>query len=371
MKKTLIALTLAALPVAAMADVTIYGNIRAGFYNHSTKQGDAGRKSINTVDDFGSYVGFKGSEDVAGGLKAIWQVETGIFADQADPKGSAWASRDTFIGLEGGFGKVRAGYVRSQFGENMGDVDAWEYTNNTADGYTTANGLGIFTRTDVRMANAVRYDSPTWAGFDFNVTHGLDEMRRDAKREGNAYVTVLGLNYQNSGYFAKYGFGYYNDSYRNDSGDLKAGQAHRLELGYNANNLLAVLAYQYTKGFADRNQVATGIKVDDSDNLKASELGFTVGYTFGAITPKVTYMHGFKAKNVNGGDKLDNSKYDQVILGADYALSKRTTAMFNVGYLNQGTGALGAVTDPNAGVSTSDKPKIKTYSIGVGMRHLF
>ena len=37
MKKTLIALTLASLSAAAVADVTIYGNIRAGFYNHSNK----------------------------------------------------------------------------------------------------------------------------------------------------------------------------------------------------------------------------------------------------------------------------------------------------------------------------------------------
>ncbi len=374
MKKTLIALTLASLSAAAVADVTIYGNIRAGFYNHSNKAAGDGnsRHSINTIDDFGSYIGFKGSEDVAGGMKAIWQVETGLFGDKADFSGSGWASRETFIGLEGGFGKIRAGYLKSQFG-TMGAIDQWEYNGTSADGEAQANGLSIFTRNDVRLANAARYDSPNWGGFSFNLTHGLDEYKRlnhSGAREGNLSTTVLGLNYENAGWFAQYGFGYYNDAYKKASDNkLKAGQAHRLELGYNANNLFVDLGYQYTKGFpSDRNNTGMAAGATDGDGVKSHELALSAAYTFGALTPKITYAHGFKQKGIDGGDKIDNSKYDQVILGLDYAMSKRTTALFSVGYLNSGTNRDNANPAPVANNSNS---KDKAYSVGVGLRHLF
>lgn len=389
MKKTLIALTLASLSAAAFADVTIYGNIRAGLYGHSTKINDgAGRQSVNTIDDFGSYVGFKGNEEVAGGLKAIWQVETALFSDKAAPEQGAWATRDTFIGLEGGFGKVRAGYVSSQFGD-MGTVDAWEYTGKTADGERTANGLDIFTRTDVRLANAVRYDSPTWGGFNFNVTHGLDESRRNRNNNatkfltvngttysyqngGNASQTVLGLNYENAGWFAQYGFGFYKDAYIGKNAKMKDGQAHRIEVGYNANNLLVDLGWQYTKGFTSRNQVAEKnlyMGGTDVEFFKGHELALTAAYTFGALTPKVTYAHGFKVKDVWEGNKIDNSAYDQVIVGLDYAMSKRTTAMFSVGYLSEGEGRKAFSTGSTAKDVRNDKTK--TMSYGVGLRHLF
>ena len=59
MKKTLIALTLATLPVAAMAEVVLYGQIKAGYEVNSTKAGDSDRSPYqNGIVDFGSRLGF-------------------------------------------------------------------------------------------------------------------------------------------------------------------------------------------------------------------------------------------------------------------------------------------------------------------------
>ena len=69
MKKSLIALTLAALPVAAMADVTLYGQIKAGVEVSKVKLGEQTAKGLKAtrssktateIADFGSRIGFKG-----------------------------------------------------------------------------------------------------------------------------------------------------------------------------------------------------------------------------------------------------------------------------------------------------------------------
>ena len=80
MKKSLIALSLAALPVAAMADVTLYGQIKAGVEVGQTKvkvNGVEAKSATTTkIADFGSRIGFKGHEHVGSDLNAIWQVES-------------------------------------------------------------------------------------------------------------------------------------------------------------------------------------------------------------------------------------------------------------------------------------------------------
>jgi len=114
MKKSLIALTLAALPVAAMADVTLYGQIKAGVEVSKVKLGEQtaaklghekSSKTATEIADFGSRIGFKGHEHLGNNLNAIWQVEQNTSIAGGDKE---WASRESFIGLEGGFGKVRA-----------------------------------------------------------------------------------------------------------------------------------------------------------------------------------------------------------------------------------------------------------------------
>ena len=73
MKKTLIALTLAALPVASMAEVTLFGTIKGGAEFTKVK---GVKNTITNVNDWDSSIGFKGEEDLGNGLKAIWQLQS-------------------------------------------------------------------------------------------------------------------------------------------------------------------------------------------------------------------------------------------------------------------------------------------------------
>ena len=379
MKKTLIALALTALPVAAMADVVLYGQIKGGV-GVTFADGD-NDGSVTQMEDYGSRIGFKGEEDLGNGLKAIWQVEQRVSLAGDGVTSEGFNTRDTFIGLEGGFGKVRAGYVSDQFNENMETMDIWEYKTGAG---AAVRGLATMTRHDGRQ-QGVRYDSPNFGGFDFNITHQLADSAAETefqnRAESQGARTIVGLNYENSGFFGKLGYGFYQDStvsYSSDLSKVSAEDGHlvRVEGGYDANNLFVGLAYQYAKdmpafapgGDAAFNKVLVNGKQYNVAADKAHEAAISLAYTFGAVTPKITYAHGWDQK-VAGRD-VDNSGYDQVIIGADYALSKRTTALVSAGWMNGATG-VAETYDAKGNFAGYKAEDDDMYSIGVGLRHKF
>ena len=392
MKKTLIALALTTLPVAAMAEVVLYGQMKAGYEVSSTKfKGESRDPYLNGIADYGSRIGVKGSEDLGNGLKAIWQVESRIHLGNSEDHGDSLANRDSFIGLQHDkYGTVRAGRISNAINANMDDVDAWEYNSKTL-------GLGKFARTDARYVG-IAYNSPTWAGFDFSLLYSPRDNNNGNDRAGEYYFAdgigsgekfSLGLNYKNSGFYVKYGFDYLKNSGAKGYCaigqtscttqsfayyEMKDGQVHRLEGGYDANNWFVGLGYQFTKNVASHNNQINrwaehsniaGIVGDHKVVLDNSsqEAALTVGYHFGNIFPKISYAHGFDAKL--NGTKVHNTKYDQIVLGADYSLSKRTTANVQAGWLREGRG------EDWDGQDWVSFGKEKTTAFGIGLKHVF
>ena len=375
MKKSLIALTLVALPVAAMADVTLYGQIKAGVEVSKVKLGEQtaaklghekSSKTATEIADFGSRIGFKGHEHLGNNLNAIWQVEQNTSIAGGDKE---WASRESFIGLEGGFGKVRAGKLNSTVKDSSDNVDQWESSNG-------ALNMSVFTRVEER-AVSVRYDSPVFSGFSASVQYTPRDNANPSDKYTHNDATrdtyYAGLNYENSGFFGQYAGGF-----RKNAVSEKDGHVHRLVGGYDANNLFVSVAGQYAKNWetlgdyaeAQSNGVVTsamraaGTNASnvvfgtaaglDSRPAETIEVAATAAYRAGNVTPRVSYAHGFKAKV--DGEKLKGTQYDQVIVGADYDFSKRTTALVSAGWLR------GAESGPH---------KVETISGLVGLRHKF
>ena len=334
--KKLIALAVAALPMAAMADVTLYGNIEASIENGKSLSYSGGaKKSTTRVDDTGSLIGFKGSESLGNGLKAIWQVEQGLSIDGTTVNASnTWATRDSFIGLTGNFGTVRLGKLSTYLNSDMEKFDAWIYgvgVNGAT--WTTANLL------DGRLNNAIRYDSPNLNGFKFTAAYGFDETRSTvAGNRSNKAVWNLGAGYENAGYYVDAGYVAYQDT---DATGSKDSNYWRLEGGYNANNLLVALAYGQSKLYNGA-----------VNATKDKEAALTVGYTIGALTPKFTYARVWDSKT--NGVKADDG-LSQYVVGVDYALSKRTTAYTSFGYVKH----------DNIIVPGTDERKERTLAVGV------
>src|SRR3954470_17507958 len=64
-------------------------------------------KSRLSMDTGNSYIGIRGTEDLGGGLKTIWQIESNALIDTG--ASGAFAVRDSFVGMTGGFGTVSLG----------------------------------------------------------------------------------------------------------------------------------------------------------------------------------------------------------------------------------------------------------------------
>jgi predicted porin len=274
MKKTLIALAaLASSAAFAQSSVTVYGLVDAGVF-----------KSIGSdVTQLGSAtasrVGFRGTEDLGGGLKANFTVENRFNPDTgAQANANAfWHGRST-VGLSGNFGSVDFGRaLPAAFGTAAAaDVFGWDgVAQNTV---ATAAGSP-----HSRFANGVFYTSPSLYGFSASVSYGLKET--DARDAASGRLT------------------YANGPF---SADVAA---ERQANGFNYR--AAGAAYNF--GIATANGlIAKGKKLDGTES-DSVVLGLVV--PMGALTLKASYAQ----LEVGGVDTVS-----QIGVGARYALSKRT-----------------------------------------------
>ncbi|HGG9491320.1 TPA: porin PorA [Neisseria meningitidis] len=385
MRKKLTALVLSALPLAAVADVSLYGEIKAGVEGRNyqlqlteaqaANGGASGQVKVTKaksrirtkISDFGSFIGFKGSEDLGEGLKAVWQLEQDVSV--AGGGATQWGNRESFIGLAGEFGTLRAGRVANQFDDASQAIDPWDSNNDVA------SQLGIFKRHD-DMPVSVRYDSPDFSGFSGSVQFVPIQNSKSAYTPAHVVVnnkvaTVVGkpgsdvyyagLNYKNGGFAGNYAFKYARHANvgRNafelfligsatsdqakGTDPLKNHQVHRLTGGYEEGGLNLALAAQL-----DLSENA------DKTKNSTTEIAATASYRFGNAVPRISYAHGFDL--IERGKKGENTSYDQIIAGVDYDFSKRTSAIVSGAWLKRNTG-IGNYTQINAA--------------SVGLRHKF
>ncbi|MCL6045742.1 porin [Neisseria meningitidis] len=392
MRKKLTALVLSALPLAAVADVSLYGEIKAGVEGRNyqlqltEKPSSTNAKTGNKVEvtkaksrirtrisDFGSFIGFKGSEDLGDGLKAVWQLEQDVSV--AGGGATRWGNRESFVGLAGEFGTLRAGRVANQFDDASKAIDPWDSNN------VVASQLGIFKRHD-DMPVSVRYDSPDFSGFSGSVQFVPAQNSKSAytpayyTKDKNKALTLVpavvgkpgsdvyyaGLNYKNGGFAGSYAFKYARhanvgrDAFElfllgsgsdeaKGTDPLKNHQVHRLTGGYEEGGLNLALAAQL-----DLSENGDKAKTKNS----TTEIAATASYRFGNAVPRISYAHGFDL--IERGKKGENTSYDQIIAGVDYDFSKRTSAIVSGAWLKRNTG-IGNYTQINAA--------------SVGLRHKF
>jgi len=140
------------------------------------------RTSRMRIFDNSSRVGLRGTEDLGNGLKAIFQIETGVNIDngsntgqggQANASSGFWATRDSFVGLDSNFGRVTFGRqsvywangVNAQFAANYINTEI-PWTNGTAMGRISAQGA-----TPARVSNMLQYTTPTFAGINGTLSY--------------------------------------------------------------------------------------------------------------------------------------------------------------------------------------------------------
>ena len=176
MQKKLIALAvIAAFSAPALADtanINVYGKAFMTFDQHDT--GVAGTSSKTRINTNASRFGVKGSEDLGDGLKGIFQYEVEMDADGSTGAGLG-KTRNSGLGLQGGFGKVVFGYWDTPFKVAHNKIELFDNTTN----WSATNVIGHSAGKNyiTRQANMVQYWSPKMGGLQAAFMYSPDEAK--------------------------------------------------------------------------------------------------------------------------------------------------------------------------------------------------
>ncbi|MEN3809919.1 porin [Chromobacterium piscinae] len=339
-KKNLAAIvaSLFIVPVAAHADVTIYGFLSGGIESaKATGNGNSTKDytSRTRVVDENSRIGFKGWEDLGGGTKAIWQVESSLRNFEnggTNDKGqtASFGTRNTFIGIDNGdFGKVLLGQNDSAYkmftGSGNSALGTDVMINTTADNFGSSS---VNSRGEARLANSIHWFSPNWAGFKLGASWGVDENRyagNDSKR------ISLGLGYTwGSLNLATAWDKQYDTAVKNNSNSYNTSPANdpavlALNAGKNVSFYSIAASYKFDSGtFIGGNYEWGNFDQVGGGQVKQDDWQIALGQDFGAASIKLAYGQLGALKNVGAGVNGNDFKAKQWILGGTYNLSKST-----------------------------------------------
>ena len=352
MKKSLVALALAgAFASAALAQSKeMYGTVDMGFVQESggptgpTSAGTA-KGAINKLTSgaqSGTRLGFKGTEDLGGGMKALFVLETGIAADKGgfNQANSAFA-RQSFVGLQSDMGTVTMGRQYTPYFLTMLVGDPF------AAGMAGAAQNMLMPASNIRMDNAVKYTSPVFSGFSAEAAYGFGEQVDSVVR--NRQLGAF-INYSGAPVNVRLG-------YLRKNTDLTTLTSQTKDKEISNWILAANWDVKVTKLFAavTSNDEAVYAPIRPLRNSK--------DYLIGAQVPfnKLTFIASYIYKD--GGDGMTGNA-NQVALGYTYTMSKRTNLYAAWGRINNGTNSLLTVGN-NSELGYGDK------ALNLGIRHIF
>ncbi|MFJ3055377.1 porin [Herbaspirillum sp. NPDC087042] len=305
MKKTLVALALCAAGTAqAQSSVTIYGVVDSGLVlENGGKNGSVAK--ISGGASAGSRIGFKGREDLGGGMGASFVLETGFNTDDGSLNaGGGIFGRQSYVGLDGGFGAVSVGRQYSLL---------YLAVNEVADPFKTGSAgraNNILQMAGTRINNAVRYTSPVFGGFNVNALYGAGEV---AGREAAGRNLNGELAYANGPLAARLVYATFNDAPTLNSTPLSTTRSRALLGAY----LIGAL------------RLHAGYALNNSDGgLNSRDLLVGATYTLGS--------NRFATSIIYHNDRsTSDADVDQYALGVYHALSQRTELYGVIAYMRR------------------------------------
>jgi predicted porin len=355
MKKSLLALAVLSAfagVASAQSSITLYGRVDAGYFRFDPQSGTGAGAQPNgganglAVADIkatsglaagnlgGNRWGIRGSEDLGGGLKGVFVLESGFSLDDGiSGQGTRLFGRQAYMGLTGGWGGLVMGRLAT-FSSGTGDFDKF----GGLDPFRTGAGILGFQKfmgsaNSLRLDNAVAYVSPNLGGFSAGVGYTFNLSGQEA---------VGGSGNNNTGYVSYINFssGPFYGVITYDDFDLGAvtndpNQTH-LQAGFSWDFKVVKLSFAYAK---EENQYAAG---PAGVSFAASVAGTSNGngtstlqanganaeaYVIGAIVPfgahRINASYGERSVDAIG--TTGEATRTSWALGYEYAFSRRTT----------------------------------------------
>lgn len=366
MKKSLVALAaLAATSAFAQSSVTLYGAADVGYRTAKWTDAGAARGKASGVADgamAGNRFGFRGTEDLGGGLKADFVMEQGVSFVSSDLTGQRQASsafpvngydatngstattladsgrstatnRQSWVGLSGGFGNVRLGYQYTTLYEisTLSGFNAGSEGMHGGDTLHTVFGGASWGGT---RANGISYTLPTMGGLAVT-------LERGAKTDQEVYATTgasAGYDVSRTALRAAYTSGPLKAMYGHTELSSATSASGSMTMGASTTAKLDQFGASYN--FGKFSVMGTYAKGDDGaatkTETKAQQIGVKVpvgAWTFIAAT-------GSGDQTLSGAKTAD---VKQTQMGLNYTLSKRTTAYMYTGTTKDNGTAAAAV----------------------------
>jgi predicted porin len=385
-KKLLAAAIAAALaPAAVMAEasnVTIYGRIDYGFMSRGGDNGgnaQAGQKGRqNGLEDGiagSNRLGFKGSEDLGNGLKAIFEFEFGFSGDNGTSFGGS-TNRHSWVGLTGNFGTVLGGRVDGARYSFVGQYDPFKNQTvaNAGSLFGVTSNLGQADRAD----NAIVYITPEVApGLKFLAAYTTSLLGEDGMNPlaangiggdgsdveaGDTPLYAIAALYNNGpiSFTLDYENLQVKRSVANAGGDLEFD--------------LWVVGASYDFGVAKLSAYYENVEGDNTASKAISESdGWLIGLS-APVTSNITLKASYVKANDDTGANKDCSKWG---FGGEYAFSKRTTAYATYAKLDNDSAATCGISKSAAstnGTATRTGDGGKGYGdsgFNIGIAHTF
>jgi len=348
MNKKLLALAVGsvfAAPVFAQSNVTLYGRLNVGIDNYSATGATAGAaadlKSRNRIYDSGSRLGVRGTEDLGGGLRAVFQIESGLNADNGGQTGQGGqtngssgflASRPSFGGLEGGFGRLTFGRQDVWWGNGTIQQTGANFLSTELPWTTGSQGrvnAGI-----ARQSNVMQYTTPTFGGFNLTASYSPDTTPgggfvNSESQQGGAETNarLLGLTARWAGGPISFQVDYSEKKSVTTAGNTPKNQNLKVGLGfrYAPGSQISLLGSQLKN-----NDVAAIAGLQGAgDDLKQGHITLGWEHTFGNLQAfaQLGVVRNATGCSVAGG--CDDSGARGGLVGVRYNMSKRTALIFN------------------------------------------
>lgn len=196
MKKQLFAAYLAcsaAAPAMAQSSVTLYGVLDEGL-NYTNNVGGHNQFALESGFPHGSRWGLKGIEDMGGGLKALFQLESGFVVDNGrSAQGGLLFGRQAYVGVSSDrFGAVTAGRQYDSTVDFLSQTSVAGSWGGYMFGHPYDNDNMVYS---FRVNNTLKYTSPTLGGMKFGGTYSFSDDVNFAKNRQFSF----GTQYTNGG----------------------------------------------------------------------------------------------------------------------------------------------------------------------------
>lgn len=352
--------SLAAVPAFAQSNVTVYGRADYGLMNRSGDSGAVpktnGKTEFASGIDGPSRLGFKGTEDLGGGLKAIYELEYSLAVDNGAATTTQWGNRHSWVGLEGSFGTVIGGRIDGlRYGKLFGKFDPFH-------GLSLGNFGQLAPMID-RYDNSVMYTSTAYYGVTARLAYS-SQVRGQEGATASPGNTHGGNDGDNRMLAAALAY---------DQGPLSLGASYERyrNQGLQDSKLwFATLGASYDFGVAKISALYDQIKSDAGNALVPGhdQTSWMIGAAapFGSST-ELRAMYGRTSYDKFKGARADGLDAYKWALGARYKLSKRTNFYVDFGSIHNDSNGFTTL----GNLSTSYQKGYGTRGFDLGITHKF